>query len=58
MQAFRFTLDPTEDQARAGADPLALAARLANWAVATLKADRGAGALLVLGLLAVAAGAS
>jgi putative transposase len=38
-QAFRFTLDPTEDQARALARHFGARRKAYNWAVATLKAD-------------------
>ncbi|WP_151069100.1 helix-turn-helix domain-containing protein, partial [Mycobacterium tuberculosis] len=39
VQAFRFTLDPTEDQARALARHFGARRKAYNWAVATLKAD-------------------
>jgi putative transposase len=39
VQAFRFTLDPTEDQARAMARHFGARRKAYNWAVATLKAD-------------------
>ncbi|MFQ2879685.1 IS607 family element RNA-guided endonuclease TnpB [Mycobacterium kansasii] len=38
-QAFRFTLDPTEDQARALARHFGARRKAFNWTVATLKAD-------------------
>jgi putative transposase len=39
VQAFRFTLDPTEDQARALARHFGARRKAYNWTVATLKAD-------------------
>ena len=39
VQAFRFTLDPTEDQARSLARHFGARRKAYNWAVATLKAD-------------------
>ena len=39
VQAFRFTLDPTEDQARALARHFGARRKAFNWTVATLKAD-------------------
>jgi len=39
VQAFRFTLDPTEEQARALARHFGARRKAYNWAVATLKAD-------------------
>ncbi len=39
VQAFRFTLDPTEDQARAIARHFGARRKAYNWTVATLKAD-------------------
>ena len=42
VQAFRFTLDPTEDQARALARHFGARRKAYNWAVAALKADIGA----------------
>jgi putative transposase len=39
VQGFRFTLDPTEDQARALARHFGARRKAYNWAVATLKAD-------------------
>ncbi|CAJ1510375.1 IS607 family element RNA-guided endonuclease TnpB [[Mycobacterium] holstebronense] len=39
VQAFRFTLDPTEDQARALARHFGARRKAYNWAVAVLKAD-------------------
>ena len=39
VQAFRFTLDPTEDQARRLARHFGARRKAYNWAVATLKAD-------------------
>jgi putative transposase len=39
VQAFRFTLDPTEDQARALGRHFGARRKAYNWAVATLKAD-------------------
>ncbi len=39
VQAFRFTLDPTEDQARALARHFGARRKAYNWAVAALKAD-------------------
>ena len=47
VQAFRFTLDPTEDQARALARHFGARRKAFNWTVATVKADidawRGSG---------------
>jgi putative transposase len=42
VQAFRFTLDPTEDQASSLARHFGARRKAYNWAVATLKADIGA----------------
>jgi putative transposase len=42
VQAFRFTLDPTEDQARSLARHFGARRKAYNWTVATLKADIGA----------------
>ena len=42
VQAFKFTLDPTEDQARALARHFGARRKAFNWAVATLKADLSA----------------
>ena len=42
VQAFRFTLDPTDDQARALARHFGARRKAYNWAVAALKADIGA----------------
>ncbi|MGA9677849.1 MAG: IS607 family element RNA-guided endonuclease TnpB [Mycobacterium sp.] len=42
VQAFRFTLDPSEEQARALARHFGARRKAYNWAVATLKADIGA----------------
>jgi putative transposase len=42
VQAFRFTLDPTQDQARALARHFGARRKAFNWTVATLKADLGA----------------
>jgi len=42
VQAFRFTLDPTEDQARSLARHFGARRKAFNWTVATLKADIGA----------------
>ncbi len=42
VQAFRFTLDPTEDQARALARHFGARRKAFNWTVETLKADIGA----------------
>lgn len=39
VQAFRFTLDPTEDQAKALARHFGARRKAYNWTVATLKAD-------------------
>ena len=39
VQAFRFTLDPTEDQARSLARHFGARRKAYNWTVATLKAD-------------------
>ena len=39
VQAFRFTLDPTEDQASALARHFGARRKAYNWTVATLKAD-------------------
>ena len=39
VQAFRFTLDPTEDQARVLARHFGARRKAFNWTVATLKAD-------------------
>jgi putative transposase len=39
VQAFRFTLDPTEDQARSLARHFGVRRKAFNWTVATLKAD-------------------
>jgi len=39
IQAFRFTLDPTEDQARSLARHFGARRKAYNWTVATLKAD-------------------
>ena len=39
VQAFRFTLDPTEDQARALARHFGARRKAFNWTVETLKAD-------------------
>lgn len=39
VQAFRFTLDPTEDQARALVRHFGARRKAYNWTVATLKAD-------------------
>lgn len=39
VQAFRFTLDPTEDQARSLARHFGARRKAFNWTVATLKAD-------------------
>jgi putative transposase len=39
VQAFRFTLDPTEEQARALARHFGARRKVYNWTVATLKAD-------------------
>jgi putative transposase len=39
VQAFRFTLDPTDDQARALARHFGARRKACNWTVATLKAD-------------------
>ena len=39
VQAFRFTLDPTEDQARALARHFGARRKAYNWTIATLKAD-------------------
>lgn len=39
VQAFRFTLDPTEEQARALARHFGARRKAYNWTVATLKAD-------------------
>ncbi len=39
LQAFRFTLDPTEDQARSLARHFGAGRKAYNWTVATLKAD-------------------
>ncbi|MGB5111717.1 MAG: helix-turn-helix domain-containing protein, partial [Mycobacterium sp.] len=39
VQAFRFTLDPTEDQARALARHFGARRTAYNWTVATLKTD-------------------
>ena len=39
VQAFRFTLDPTEDQARALARHFGARRKAFNWTVAALKAD-------------------
>ncbi len=39
VQAFKFTLDPTEDQARALARHFGARRKAYNWSVATLKAD-------------------
>ena len=39
VQAFRFTLDPTEDQARVLARHFGARRKAYNWTVATLKAD-------------------
>ncbi len=42
VQAFRFTLDPTEDQARSLARHFGARRKAYNWTVATLKGDIGA----------------
>lgn len=42
VQAFKFTLDPTEDQARALARHFGARRKAFNWTVATLKADLSA----------------
>ncbi len=39
VQAFRFTLDPTEDHARSQARHFGARRKAYNWTVATLKAD-------------------
>ena len=39
VQAFRFTLDPTEEQARSLARHFGARRKAYNWTVATLKAD-------------------
>ena len=39
VQAFRFTLDPTEDQARSLARHFGARRKAYNWAVATLRGD-------------------